>query len=79
VLILFLKYGPFKLLYNPILPTDWSAERLEAEQIQEEARPISPPLTEEMFKTHIKKNEISRNRPLAFLLEEIIRRKCTYV
>ncbi|CAC5363288.1 unnamed protein product [Mytilus coruscus] len=47
---------------------DWSIEQLNSENIPDSAKPISPPLTQENYQTHIKKYEISRIGRLAYVM-----------
>ena len=51
---------------------DLSTEQLNDMNIPESARPISPPLTHEMYQTHIRKNEIWRNKRFDFCIASAI-------
>ena len=47
---------------------DWSIEQLNSDDILDSARPLSPPITNDIHQANIKKNEVSRNRRLAFCI-----------
>ena len=47
---------------------DWSNYELEEQHIPNIARPLSPPLITAIYQTHLKKNEVARNRRLAFCI-----------
>ncbi|CAC5411632.1 unnamed protein product [Mytilus coruscus] len=48
---------------------NWSIAQLNSENIPDSARPISSPLTQENYRIHIKKNEISKHRRLAYVMD----------
>ena len=49
--------------------SDWTIERMDEEDIPESWRPTRP-LSAEDTKTHLKKNEVSRNKKLSFAIEK---------